>query len=285
MTSIKKYSSPNCYSRNGQIPRFIVLHIQEGFYDSGVSWMMNPASEISSHFLVGKNGDISQLVDLTKGAWTQGLVKGYVKGEYIDQYKLSNVEYVRQHSGTSPNLYCVSIEFSGFYNDFYDKNGKLKEKGCKGQLTKEQIQSAAFLLKHIQSEIKRIYGHTIPLDEEHVIGHYQINPTGRALCGLNFPYKEILKLATGASYENTQEKEETKAEYVYKVQCGAFYERKYADALLKQLKSAGFEGFIIKVGTLYKVQCGNFENENNAMKLAQQLKLKDFKTMITKTKK
>lgn len=49
----------------------VVLHIAEGSYDGTIAWQKNPAADVSSHFIVAKDGRIAQMVDTDTTAWTQ----------------------------------------------------------------------------------------------------------------------------------------------------------------------------------------------------------------------
>jgi hypothetical protein len=51
--------------------RGVVLHIAEGSYEGTISWQLNPAASVSSHFIVAKDGRIAQMVDTLDRAWTQ----------------------------------------------------------------------------------------------------------------------------------------------------------------------------------------------------------------------
>lgn len=50
-----------------------VVHIAQGGFASALSWLTNPASKVSSHFLIGEDGRVAQLVALDDTAWTNGL--------------------------------------------------------------------------------------------------------------------------------------------------------------------------------------------------------------------
>lgn len=56
------------------------------------------------------------------------------------------------------------------------------------------------------------------------------------------------------------------SEILYKVQVGSYANVANANRQLKKVKSAGFNGVIVKFGILYRVQCGAFRDENNAKK-------------------
>lgn len=52
----------------------IVDHIMSGTLIGTDSWFQNPASKVSSHFGVGKSGDIHQYVDINNVAWANRVV-------------------------------------------------------------------------------------------------------------------------------------------------------------------------------------------------------------------
>lgn len=64
--------SPNHSSRNGALPKVIVLHSTGGGFASAVSWLKNPNSRVSAHYVVAKDGRITQLVDTSECAWHAG---------------------------------------------------------------------------------------------------------------------------------------------------------------------------------------------------------------------
>ncbi|MFV2105011.1 N-acetylmuramoyl-L-alanine amidase [Micromonospora sp. LOL_015] len=49
----------------------IVVHIADGYFEGTIAWQRNPASRVSSHFVVAKDGRIAQMVDTEIRAWTQ----------------------------------------------------------------------------------------------------------------------------------------------------------------------------------------------------------------------
>lgn len=51
--------------------RGLVVHIAEGSYEGTIAWQRNPSSNVSSHFIVARDGRIAQMVDTTRIAWTQ----------------------------------------------------------------------------------------------------------------------------------------------------------------------------------------------------------------------
>jgi N-acetylmuramoyl-L-alanine amidase len=66
----------------------------------------------------------------------------------------------------------------------------------------------------------------------------------------------------------------------FKVQVGAFSERKNADDLVASLKSKGFNSFIYSENSQFKVQAGAFAERQNAEDLAACLKANGFNAYI-----
>lgn len=177
---IIKRMSPNHYNgRGGEIPIMIVNHITEGAIQGALSWLCNPASKASAHYVVARNGDIYQLVDLRNGAWCNG-TSIYNKGKYY--YKNSTNSIVKGKA-VNANLYTVSIEHEGY-----------SYKEGRGALTEEQYQSTLWLHGYIKREIKRIYGYNIKFDCLHVVGHCVIAPKEKPNCpGALFPWDRLMK--------------------------------------------------------------------------------------------
>lgn len=71
-------------------PTFIVIHVAQGYYLGTISWFKDPQSGVSSHYVVSKNGDVTQMVE--------------EKDEAI-------------HIGSNVNVLSVGIEHEGFVAD------------------------------------------------------------------------------------------------------------------------------------------------------------------------
>lgn len=175
---ITKKNSPNKMSRQGWKPDMIVNHITEGSYAGAVSWLCNPKSGASAHFVISRKGEITQLVDIREAAWANGTSTDPNKNNY---YGKSSLKLVRDRK-TNANYYTISIEHEGFYKNGY------------GALTPKQLEASIWLHKHIIEEVKKIYGIEIPLDRNHIVGHYQIDPIRKPNCpGRAFQFDEIIQ--------------------------------------------------------------------------------------------
>lgn len=57
--------------------RGVVVHIAEGTFEGTISWQLNKDANVSSHFIVAKDGRIAQIVDTSDAAWTQKAGNGH----------------------------------------------------------------------------------------------------------------------------------------------------------------------------------------------------------------
>ena len=73
-----QYLGPPDSNYGGPMQQYmgLVLHIAEGSLQGTVSWMRNPASDVSSHTVHGKGGERVQMLDAALTAWTQGSGNG-----------------------------------------------------------------------------------------------------------------------------------------------------------------------------------------------------------------
>lgn len=135
-----KILSPNFNKgRSGHNPELIVIHVMAGSLAGTDSWFSNPASQVSTHYGIGLNGEVHQYVLEEDVAWGNG--------------RVSNPTYSLYKPNINPNLYTISIEHEG-------------QDLSKG--TPAMIEASAKLVKDIATRWN------IPIDREHIIGHYQI---------------------------------------------------------------------------------------------------------------
>ncbi len=156
---IKWVGTPNyTQGRSGKKIIAIVNHITAGAYPGCLTWMQNPKSKASAHYLITKDGKVLQLVKEGDTAWHAGEVKK-------PKWKL--------YDGTNPNRYTIGIEHEGF-----------PETG----ITEAQYQATLWLQKQLVAK------YNIPVDEEHIIGHYRIDSVNRPNCpGPKFPWDRLFK--------------------------------------------------------------------------------------------
>ena len=142
--------------RNGRKIIAIVDHITAGLMPGCLSWMRNSVAKSSAHYLVTKAGGIYQLVKDEDTAWHAGI---------------ANKPNWSLYDGTNPNRYTIGIEHE-----------------CKsgGELTEQQYQATLWLHRQLVSK------YNIPVDTEHIIGHYRIDSVDRPNCpGPRFPWDRL----------------------------------------------------------------------------------------------
>lgn len=70
---IEQIPSPNHDSRCGERPSLVILHYTAMSGDAARERLCDPVAEVSSHYLIGEQGDVHQLVDEAERAWHAGV--------------------------------------------------------------------------------------------------------------------------------------------------------------------------------------------------------------------
>lgn len=150
-------ASPNFKpGRNGRKPIAIVDHITAGLMPGCLSWMRNPKSKASAHYLVCRDGRIFQMVKDEDTAYHAGAV---------------NKPNWPLYNGTNPNYYTIGIEHEGQPFE---------------PLTDAQYQATLWLHKMLCAK----WG--IPITNNSIIGHYRIDSVNRPNCpGPKFPWTRL----------------------------------------------------------------------------------------------
>src|SRR6185437_7432702 len=66
---IQHRSSPNYSSRGGSAITHVIIHVTEGNAPGCIDWLCNPKSQVSAHYVVDRDGTITQLVEEFQKAW------------------------------------------------------------------------------------------------------------------------------------------------------------------------------------------------------------------------
>jgi len=164
MATIQWAGTPN-YStdRAGKKIMAIVDHITAGSYPGCLNWLQNPQARASAHYLITKAGQIFQLVKDEDTAWHAGIV---------------NKPNWSLYDGTNPNKCTIGIEHEGQPGDVF---------------TEAQYQATLWLHK----ELIRKWG--VPVDNDHIIGHYRLDSVNRSNCpGSGFPWERLFSDLKGS---------------------------------------------------------------------------------------
>lgn len=154
--------SPNFNERPNSVEvDTIVLHHTAGStLKSVVEWFANPASQVSAHFTVGKDGSIVQHVSTFQRAWHAGVSKDHLGRENVNNFSIG-IEMVNIGDGKDP-------------------------------WTEEQVQVVYFLCAHLKkrfSSIKYITSH-----------EFVAEPQGRKVDPLGFPWDRLKGLGMEMRY-------------------------------------------------------------------------------------
>lgn len=146
----------------------IVDHITAGPYPGCRDWLCNPEAKASAHYIITRKGEIVQLVKESDTAWHAGIVN---KPNWDLYTKM----------GFNPNRWTIGIEHEEYSGD-----------GEPG-LTEIQYQASLWLHKQLIAK----YG--IPVDTEHIVGHYRVDSVDRPNCpGPDFPWDRLFRDLSGA---------------------------------------------------------------------------------------
>jgi len=69
---IIKTPSPNFNERSCPIDTLIIHYTDMAQAEEALAWLINPASQVSAHYLINEEGDIYQMVEEDKRAWHAG---------------------------------------------------------------------------------------------------------------------------------------------------------------------------------------------------------------------
>lgn len=150
--------SPNFRKgREGHRILAIVNHITDGLMPATLNWLLNPLAKVSAHYLVTKNGRIIQMVVDEDTAFAVGNV---------------NRPNWPLYDGTNPNYYTLSIEHESLAGE---------------SLTEPQYQASLELHWLLISKWQ------VPIDRDHIIGHYRLDSINRQNDpGVSFPWERLL---------------------------------------------------------------------------------------------
>ncbi len=166
--------SPNfTQGRNGYSPIAIVIHIMEGTLDGTDSWFQDPASKVSAHYGIGKNGDLHQYVEEADTAWHAGRVNAPT-WPLIKKQNDSTDPYI------DPNFYSIGIEHEGYEDTDW---------------TDQMYQTSSNLIAEIAKKWD------IPLDRDHVVGHHEIYSL-KTCPGSKVDFNKLIQMAISGNPSN-----------------------------------------------------------------------------------
>jgi N-acetyl-anhydromuramyl-L-alanine amidase AmpD len=160
--------SPNVNARpSGDIGKvaMVIIHSCEGGYTGCWSWLANPASQVSAHYVVKEDGsEITQLVAEGTRAW-------HIGSTYSCQL---NANFDCWRNGASNNHFTIGVEHGGYASQTV--------------WPLAQIDASARLV----CDVTRRHG--IPRENIRILSHAQLQPHNRTDPGANWPWASYLDL-------------------------------------------------------------------------------------------
>lgn len=148
---------------NGMKPEAIVIHIICGSLESAKAEFADPASQLSAHYGVGRDGSVLQFVEEEDTAFHAGIVV--------------NPTWMGMRGGLNPNLYTIGIEHEGQPTDPW---------------TDAQYSASAQLVAEIAGRW------AIPLDPAHIVLHREIRAS-KTCPGDQFDRDKLIALSKQAA--------------------------------------------------------------------------------------
>lgn len=121
----RRYRSPNHEPRPaGMIINTVVLHHTGGDFGPSLNWLMNPASGVSTHYLIDRDGSIYELVEEGREAWHAGysLHKGR---ENVNDFSIG-IELVNDGDGVEPYPQRLQDALVWLLNDIKSRRGVIR---------------------------------------------------------------------------------------------------------------------------------------------------------------
>lgn len=170
------------FSVGNQGRKAAVIHIAEGTALSAVSWFKNPASGVSSHFIVSDAGQIFQCVSVFDTAYANGLSWNVTLKCWIDPegnfLKAKPPAWTGLTPPVNPNWQTISIEREGHSKD---------------QPSAAENAAVVRILQFVHSQFPALTWAFM----QTLIGHCHISPIARANCP--GPHVDYAALAAAAN--------------------------------------------------------------------------------------
>ena len=171
---------------------FLVIHYTAGRdAQSAINWLIDPERKVSAHLVIGRDGNITQLVPFDKIAWHAGRSewKGFINlNQYSLGIELDNAGFLTRHSNPLAPFNKGDNRWLSWLKDEYDDSEVIEavhkhETEPRGWhiFTPEQIEAAL--------EVSKLLVNHYNLRD--VVGHDDIAPGRKLDPGPAFPMEEF----------------------------------------------------------------------------------------------
>lgn len=164
--------------------RAVVIHIAQGGYKSSITHMRN--NNKSSHFIVAKSGEFSQMVEIQDSAWANGLSFDQHRQAWICPHgKIVKPTWAALRAPNNPNRETISIE----------------HEGMSGQPAPEsQLATTVDLLVWLAAQYPELAPYVVGST---LIGHDDLDPLDKAGCpGTGISLHELARRANARIFGN-----------------------------------------------------------------------------------
>ncbi|QQE09970.1 N-acetylmuramoyl-L-alanine amidase [Planctomycetota bacterium] len=174
----------------------IAIHTTEGSYRSAINWFNNSAANASAHYVIGKDGSATQMVDSWDTAWTTNYINrrsisfemaGYASDQYQWTYASDEADYGTTYKNYRPNLDKLA-HISAYFVDLDTKvkNGVTYTYDI--PIAHPTESAEAHYVWHPETE----YIIDKKLDTKGFVGHSQITPHRKSDPGKYFPWDDFM---------------------------------------------------------------------------------------------
>ncbi len=162
-------ASPNHSSRNGVSVDKVVIHITDGgpVLERCVERFCKPETKASPHFVIGRGGEVVQLVQLDRAAW-------HASGWNRESV---GIEHIARTPGELKGWAKLSRETRRKLVECDEDADTETDPGL--MPTEAQIVASVALVRWLCAKLG------LPMDRAHVVGHYECPGTTHEDCGLD----------------------------------------------------------------------------------------------------
>jgi N-acetyl-anhydromuramyl-L-alanine amidase AmpD len=137
-------------------PIAVINHIMQGYARTMIEWATTNSTQKSAHFIIDRDGNITQTVSIYSPAWHAG--------------RIAKVTWDSMPTGNNPNKYTVGIEHEGFSVDPGYGYDYIYEDGWPDAMMEASVQVHAWILGELGLEA----------NDQTVIGHNETDGVSRA---------------------------------------------------------------------------------------------------------
>ena len=137
-------------------PIAVINHIMQGYARTMIEWATTNSTQKSAHFIIDRDGNITQTVSIYSPAWHAG--------------RIAKVTWDSMPIGNNPNKYTVGIEHEGFSVDPGYGYDYIYEDGWPDAMMEASVQVHAWILGELGLEA----------NDQTVIGHNETDGVSRA---------------------------------------------------------------------------------------------------------